>query len=372
MRAAAAVAIAAGLLTLVIAQRDPNGLPFDPHWAYQDLSPAERAGALYADNHCPSADPKADRSCSGRLLFADRACNHFVPDGTTPTFNGCTSDPVSIDERPHPSLLFSSGILAFACYYLTDGPEELVPASVHGHIDWQPVTFDGTLRFSDANVVGRDAGPRAPDFLKVLPIGDGDLDFMLEPSDGYSGLLAGNRTASHIGMLGNDGLTVEINSSEVQPELAALPWWSSLMERLRQYARRTAQLAPMPAIVVGMFGIDTKHLSHTELHPVFGLAVESARTENTEVWDVFARSWGYEGSCSNALHVLEGANGPLGRLTFTLPVPAGYTIDASASSANDATAWTSSRTGANMTVTARLAPPSQREIVWYHLVLHGP
>jgi hypothetical protein len=356
-------------LTLVAAQRDANGYPLDPHWAYQELPDASRAGPLYVENHCPSEDTSADHPCAGRLLLADRACGNFVPQGASPSFDGCTTDRVTVDERPRPALWFFSGTIAYACYHLIDGPEELLPGSVHGHIDWGPATFDGTLRFSDSNAVGSDDGPRGPSFLKILPIGDGDLDFMLEPLDGQAGLLAGNRTASHVGMLGNDGLTIEMNLPEVLDPISGSPFWSSFAQHLPQYARRVQTLPPMPAIVIGLFGIDTKHLSHTELHPVYGLAVETQNTASVRVWDVFARNWGYEGSCSSALHVLEQGDEPARQLTFTLAGSQGYTPDMQASYGNDAGSWSVAGSPETIALTARLSAPSQRAIAWYHLVL---
>jgi hypothetical protein len=234
------------------------------------------------------------------------ACNHFLFDDLANGFNKCTADKIYVDERPRPSWWFASGFVTFACYYEKEGvqdSQDLLPPSVHGHVDWRPVTYSVDLRFSDSNEVGGD-GPRWPRWLQILPAGDGDLDVMLEPEDHFSGLLGGNRTVHHVGEGGNDGMTVELNIPEVLPRLNSLPYWSYVSTHLDELARAANTPAPRKAIVIGLLGIETKHLNHTELHPVYGIALASKKNKDTVEWELFARNWGYEGGCSASPHPL--------------------------------------------------------------------
>ncbi len=356
-------------LTLVIEQHDLNGYPLNAKWAYQvDGGPIPSAG--FNTSHCPVGDASVDSSpCPGTspLLSATEVCNFFKHDGALPAFGaGCTTDPVAIDERPTPSLLFSSGFVAFACYYLDNA--DLMPPSVHGHIDWQPATYTGTLRYSDSNQVG-DHGPHF--FFGLLPSGDGDLDFMLEPDDHQSGLLAGNRSAQRVGLEGNDGMTVELNIPEVLAKTTALPYWKRFSENLQYEVVASATPSPSPAVVIGLLNVDTKHYAHTELHPVYGLAILDQGSGGRKAWDIFARDWGYGGGCSASRHPLI----PLEhKLRFTLWIPEKYGLDLAksfGSSLNEQPWDTPISIGPDhvLVASARFRSPSERAVQWYHLAL---
>jgi hypothetical protein len=59
--------------------------------------------------------------------------------------------------------------------------------------------------------------------------------------------------------------------------------------------------------IVGILGIDCEHECHSELHPVYAMAVRANdpdATPNVETWMLFARNWGNEGSCSHKGHPL--------------------------------------------------------------------
>jgi hypothetical protein len=357
-------------LTLVIEKRDPNGYPLNPRWAYQ-LEDGVIPSVGYDTNHCPIGDAAVDsKPCpsTSPLLSTAEICNFFRQNGALSDFGrNCTADKVTIDERPKPMLYFSSGFVAFACYYLDD--VGLVPTSVHGHIDWEPVTYTGTLRFSDSNQVG-DHGPR---FLGLFPMGDGDLDFMLEPEDHQSGLLAGNRSAQRVGLEGNDGMTVEINIPEVLPSITALPYWKRFSENLEYEIVASATPSPAPAVVIGLLNVDTKHYSHTELHPVYGLAVLDQDARGNKAWDLFARDWGYGGGCSASPHPLSPDSPDHQKLRFILDIPKQYGIDQSNSfgSSHSESSWDTPVLieSGKAAVAANLQSSGKRSIEWYHLAL---
>src|SRR3712207_9454422 len=82
------------------------------------------------------------------------------------------------------------------------------------------------------------------------------------------------------------------------------------------------------AVVVGLVGLDSVHNIYSELHPVYGIAVnmnEEEAAENGETvvkstWLVFARDDGNEGSCSFKPHPLYGPDHqPLTSLKLLIP-----------------------------------------------------
>jgi|SRR5580700_151768 hypothetical protein len=357
-------------LTLVAPTTDPNGYPFNPMWAYQAAGFVSDPKVMYSQNHCPLGDAPEDADpcpMTSSLLPAAPVCNYFQHDGSTPYFGNCTSDNVQIDERT-PTFMYAAGFVAFGCYNFD--LQDLQWSSVHGHVNWGPATYEGTLRFSDSNQVG-DHGPRA---LGLLPIGDGDVDFMLEPTDHYSGLLAGNRTAARVGLPGNDGMTIEMNIPEVLPKISALPYWHDFQENQEHEVAESATPSPAPAVVIGLLGVDTKHGAHAELHPVYGLAV-LYRDGKGAAWNIFARNWGYEGGCSASPHSL-GAPGKgsqrAGTLAFKLNV-SGYSLDLhnSKGSSTDGEMWESPKLLGNekALVTVHLETEQNNNIAWYQLAL---
>jgi hypothetical protein len=50
--------------------------------------------------------------------------------------------------------------------------------------------------------------------------------------------------------------------------------------------------------VVGLFGLDCDHGCRSELHPVYGLAIQRKEDPNDNQWSILARNWGTGGYCS--------------------------------------------------------------------------
>jgi hypothetical protein len=70
------------------------------------------------------------------------------------------------------------------------------------------------------------------------------------------------------------------------------------------------------AIVTGLFGIDVEHNPHSELHPVWALAMRVKDDPSDETWAIYLRNWGNEGYCSSLTHRLYLVEN---RFTFRLP-----------------------------------------------------
>jgi hypothetical protein len=74
-------------------------------------------------------------------------------------------------------------------------------------------------------------------------------------------------------------------------------------------------------IVNGLLNLDCVHDCHTELHPVFAIAIrdnpeEKISQNNPDTWTLFARNQGNEGSCAQDLHYLDRVE-----FIFYLPRP---------------------------------------------------
>jgi len=84
-------------------------------------------------------------------------------------------------------------------------------------------------------------------------------------------------------------------------------------------------------VVTGLLGLDAEHVGHSELHPIYALAVQircatqEAAGSFSERWAVVLRNWGNEGYCSSYRclhHLVLDANG-----TFTMRLPLGNVAD---------------------------------------------
>ena len=89
------------------------------------------------------------------------------------------------------------------------------------------------------------------------------------------------------------------------------------------------------AVVLGLVGLDSVHNIYSELHPVYGIAIEMEEKETTEngvpvvdsKWIIFARDEGNEGGCSFKPHPLYGPDHkPLETLKLLIPPPQGRDV----------------------------------------------
>ena len=157
---------------------------------------------------------------------------------------------------------------------------------------------------------------------------DGDAEFFLEP-DGGGPVLSQPAGTKYHGLIG-----LEFSTAETIRWFRT-PWWrrfpfrqvsyrpyASLLGNLR---RHPGEIGPFPALerrpgsVIGLLGLDNAHDEHTELHPVYAVAVQTETAPERETWQVFARSWGTGGDCGGRLdHRLDSR-----RLALPLPSGAG-------------------------------------------------
>jgi hypothetical protein len=247
-----------GSLTLDLDRYDVNLFPFNPTWA----------GRATVD---------ACATCGGFGL-------EELPDGSfrLPAVHSprCTLQWPYVDSgecRPHPN----------EC---TSDPRD---TRLSGHVNWGPATYTGlvsTLRGKPVHVAR-----------------DGDAGLYLEP-DGGAGLTRQRPRSKWAGVIG-----LEFSTPETVMWFRT-PWWRRFPFRRFNYRPFRSVLTKLhrhggskdddpafrglPATVIGIFGLDTVHSFHPELHPIYAIAIRTEAGAARQVWQVFARSWGTEGDCS--------------------------------------------------------------------------
>jgi hypothetical protein len=261
----------AGTLTLAFERYDANLLPVNPNWA----------GGV-RPNPCAACDGfrlerRADGSSFVRAVRSER-CTLQKP----PIDAGCS---------PHQARCGAAG------------------RALSGHVNWGPATFTGRLSAARS-------GP-------IHIARDGDAEFFLSP-DGGAGLIAPEGDPN-----GPGAIRLEFASAPTL-QWFRTPWWRELPYRKRSYEPMASlfhglswhpgakppgpSVSHRPATAIGLFGIDTAHHPHPELHPVYALAVQTEADSEHEVWEVFARRWGTEGDCGSRLDHQIG----LGRVALEL------------------------------------------------------
>jgi len=276
---------------------DDNLFPLNPEWAYT----IECAGATSPSSTCRTGPPPPD---------ANRLCHLFVgqaPDlGTDPNHylgpRPCSRQPVSVDGPGGPKTAAH-----WAC------PRGREPyASFHGHINWEPATYEGTLEWDSHSNPGTDD--------------DYSLNLL---TDGGAGATAAAPAGVHI----------EFDSDETIDHFDGNPWWKQFHHDVDESESLIADglqslVGVLPderdvnghrAVVTGEAGLDTAHDPALELHPVYAMAIQTNRKAavagGTDKWALFARSWGNEGFCSHEKHPLPKP----GPLTVRIPWQNGAT-----------------------------------------------
>ncbi|HEX6751422.1 MAG TPA: hypothetical protein VF092_29290 [Longimicrobium sp.] len=296
----AAAAPAPARLDLVGDQLDPNGFMINPRWAMQDGS-----GAL----------PNVETECGG-FTKTDPADPHFM--------NGCTTHRKGI------------GFVRRASFNVpVPGGNATVCKADPDHVNWRV----GERGLAGSATVG--VGSIYVDDVAS----DGDLDLFLRtpgnPGRTSSDPFPINTAGVAVTTGGTAGLEVEILLREVADKFET-DFWSDLMRAVglagggKNLAAARELMNGRTAVVTGVFGVDGVHGAHSEIHPVFAMAVRSVPERMHDTWSVFARARGSEGMCSDTLQRL------------TLP-------------ANRLLLWVPWRQGAT---SARLRFVQHRQVVW--------
>ena len=239
-------------------QGDLNGLPLNPIWGAQ----------VPTSSKLPPPPPPPD--CVRR------------PDQKP----ACTDQDTLVDKAVFPNLLICS----------------LIPASqIHGHANWMPAEYVGGLTWWNLAE-------------------DWDYNFAIVPVD-YAGLTSYNNTIDPSGAPLRF-IEAEFDSRETTDRFTT-PWWTRFRETAAQLDNDATQTllagdkTRIPqAVVVGLFGLDCEHDCRSEVHPVYGFAVEASDHADDNIWVMFVRNWGNEGFCSQYDHQIH-FNGD--KITLMLP-----------------------------------------------------
>ncbi|HXT63889.1 MAG TPA: hypothetical protein VN696_12705 [Pyrinomonadaceae bacterium] len=265
---------------------DANLLPLNPYWHFQKNQSPKQVQDIGADCkyfHNEKDVPKIDQiKCTRWSVDID--------EGWLGSAN-CKVDVPRVGSLIRK--LFTHGLVA-------------------GHINWGVVTYTGKIYFWD---------------YEKFPL-DRDHDFYLLPDDPNAGLTTNNVYKGEP----NHALGLEFYTRETTHRFRpAKTWWSEFAEKVKKgnpfignpfsdrqgsYPEATKFVNGRPAIVIGLLGIDNEHKSHTELHPVFALAirVDDNGTQSPEQhWAIFASNWGTEGDCSNRVNFTGHYEHQLGR-----------------------------------------------------------
>jgi hypothetical protein len=280
-------------------QLDPNGLPYNPQWSWQ-LNPQN--GGVNTP-HVPDTG-----ICHN---FSERPTIVGIPDYLLqPAFADCTdqADETTVDlpEGTNSTLCGGGG------FFSSD--------SFAGHVNWFPVTMEGT-----AGAVSHSGAP--------YPFGDDDytFEFIVDAA------------AAPLSVNGKDGLHVEFDSDETIDNFTSIEW-QALHEAVDNVPERAAQLFQGHTIVTGMFGLDGEHDLKSELHPLYAMATRRSNFENDpsdDVWLMFVRNQGDEGYCSSGVWYSGFQD-----YTFRLPWLAGMTsVEVNWAKTNSAFQLTSGATG---------------------------
>ena len=242
---------------------DDNLFPFNPDWAGFVLT---------------GQPPNASTDC-GQFPTANPS-----DWGTLPSDQGafCTTQQVTTDEGSH-----GSG------YFCNMGRDP--SSSFHGHINWEPATYEGTLQWFEHS-----------------PGTDDDYSLDLHTFN-LDGVTAGNN--------GGNAIHIEFDSDETIDHFDDSSWWASFHDAVDSSDSAAHKMIDGHlAEVTGLVGIDAAHTPAAELHPVYAIAMDVTRDPRAPLrggvdrWALFARNWGDEGYCSSHDHPI-----PAGPITVRIP-----------------------------------------------------
>ena len=219
----------------------------------------------------------------------------------------------------------------------------------HGHVNWIPATYIGRLAL---HVQASD--PKRPckgkcELETFSADGDIDLHVVELTADDSNQRFApsfdptGENTSDSAArthyriepILTQDSqgdseyrhlLQLEYNEKELQSVGSDATAWGEMFNRKQNVAPGLVYRENHTAIINGLLDLDCVHDCHTELHPVFAVALrdklEMELSENNfeDTWTIFARDRGNEGSCSQNVHFLDREE-----FSFYLPRPRGPT-----------------------------------------------
>lgn len=292
-------------------QSDANCLLQNPQWGWQVSHPI--TGTPTTENFPDSIDVNQ--------------CNQ--------DFDNCIGgqcDPKMQHCKPNQDL---PPTLCPMCYLGQNNPQR-----IHGHYNWFPATYTGTVCFNNYSY------PDLDYTFSFIPRGSAGLTRWNPPSEPdlkrpkQCGPRSDQTCSKPCGKNGDKvcepkALHIEFDSIETIEKFQSKNWsdfrhWASPCEtgpvHIRSCNGTEARKAVTKkrAVVIGLVGLDSEHNIFSELHPIYAIAIEMNDDLNDNTWMVFARNNGDEGACSIKQHPLFGAGvqqGPLAEVKLLIPPP---------------------------------------------------
>ncbi len=168
------------------------------------------------------------------------------------------------------------------------------------HINWFGSTYQGKIKWSGHECPG---------------VGDDDYNMLLlrKDSAGY--------TANNPG-----SIKCEFDSDETIDHFSTT-WWSAFHSAVDadgchcpvgcNPTHRAGRLIDESYVIVtGLVGLDVEHGIHSEVHPVWAMAMNVQPSVEDDLWVFFVRNWGNEGYCGTSQEYIDFPNNTY---TFRLP-----------------------------------------------------
>lgn len=229
---------------------DPNGLPYNPHWAWQQR-PANQ-GQIPNTSLCHN--------------FSRSDTVGGIPSPIpAPNFPDCT------DQADLSTVDLPEGWNGEMCR-----ANRTFGDSFPGHVNWFPVTVEGSAGWGDHSTW----------------------------DDDYTFTFTSDEQGNPLSVNGRAGVHAEFDSDETIDHFTADEWAmfrGAVDDDSKDLAK---QLFDGHTILTGMFGLDGEHTLKAELHPLYAMATRRDNYENDprdEVWLIFVRNRGDEGYCSSQL-----------------------------------------------------------------------
>ena len=255
---------------------DPNYMPFNPMFAYEQADPGQH--------------PDPGTLCGGFKLVPGTDQVNF---GAHP----CTSQSPTVNDPGSWSLNS-----ALCGHHATSG-------TLDGHLNYTAATFSGIIQWDNHK-----------DWTKL---DDDDYNFNFYP-DTMMGLTTNNITNFH-----DPIIETEFDSDETV-DLIDKGWWDTFHKAVdanggEPGGRPGQMIDSHRSIIIGQYGLDAEHGGYSELHPVYGMAIEVQEgVTSDDQWSFLVRNWGDEGYCSQGSVTLPGIN----TLSFMIPMPGATAVSA--------------------------------------------
>lgn len=242
----------------------------------------------------------------------------------------------------------------------------------YGHADWMLSQFNGSIgwfNFGDDWDYGLMLIP-ATDHLPAIP----------PPPVNEHGITTNNNTVTADS--GAQYIEMEFNSLETDSAFTT-GWWNNF--KMSGHDNDAAALAQLLhpnqktlacGSAVGLFGLDCDHGCRSELHPIYGIAIQRIEDPNDNEWSVMARNWGTGGYCSQYNDEVAATNISINLPYTSSQPPTAVQVQDFTPAAND----TSAKIGCpsiyfqngQALINLTLPPPEQQPVVSFTLKLQWP